>query len=469
MTRALWSPEPLGAPSPLAGGPAARGLGMGCGVGALALVIFLAAVIVAGPWCARLGTFLVDMDAVPALAITGVALASTLPLLERARPRNGRARADLRVGLAFFGGVGFLGAVLLLSHPLIHRTYCSFGIGMGDSPAVMAGPMLALFLAVGGAMGAMFLGAVGSPLVTGQAGARRRAALLRGAAWASCVAVAGLVVLSAMTRARRPDPTLADYLAGLEDLGGSPAPRPEESSVELDGLLVRRTSGGIALARPGAPPLTPEERYTRSGSYYGATAEILRDRARGLIIVESDRARDTRVHGVFLERAAFRASDLTSIALDLDDLRDVTGPPPFWILAAAAGLVGALAFLLRGRLLLRVLARVELHRAGQADGAGRIVLDDGAVCAPEPTGDPVPVGPVVVIPIGALRAPTYRTAPTLGRVIVVPGTLADVAASLHAAEANRCLGALAVLSLTASPLVAAALRGLVWPLSALVR
>jgi hypothetical protein len=477
VAEASWLAEPLAiAASQHAASKAAtrRGQGSGClgafVVCAISLVALVMGLFSPAPLHLGDGAFLKDTGLVLALPVVGLALLVLRPLCGWALARRTLERPQVSLALALFGAILGAGALVLLRHPLIHRDQCVFSIG-DDNPGVMMAPFLTLALAAGGA-----LGTVGMAWVIERLLRKVPARWVRHTVWAAWIASAALAATSLMAARSRPNPTLGDYLASLPILARLPPPHPggpppaagpwvavhDDSehlceAATVGDLRVRACANyRLSLARPNSA--------SGEGALWASNEEPLtlrRDAAHGLLIVESDGAKHDFVH-VFWRRAAFREADLGAIALTARDLRDLAGPPPAWVLSGGLGVALALLALTARRAQLRTLSHPEAWREGRADGAGWIEVPDGPRCAA-----PAPVaawaGPVVIVPTGPDRQPTYRSAGTWGEVVVVPGTAEALLAAVRAAEMDRSLLALAALSLTAAPLVAALLEGLVLP------
>jgi hypothetical protein len=449
----------------------------GCLFGLLALGVLIVALVVASWTTSGRGSFLFDSVILRALPIAGLLLLAAKPLLDR------RARLPLReermfatsLGQALFGVVLGLATAKLLDHPLIHASDCSFWIGY-DNPGVMTLPMALLFVVGMGASAAMLAGTEITAALT--LAARRRA---RAAAWTALVAVAALVVASAVARWGRPDPLLGDYVTSLPEIGRVHEADDTEDPPQVEhawtwstidgvepvlgaaapGLQLWQLPGLVAIQHTGEPLPTPDEIHHRGARFgdQGEPISIRRDARHGLIVLERAGARGNGVHDDVAGRAAFREPGLEAVNVRLADLHDLTGPPASWIAAACAGL--AVALLVLWSPPGSPLSRAADQLPGLADGKGWIELDDGSTRVPVPAGQAIPRGPVVVIPLGLPRGATYRSTGGPGPILVVPGTVAGLRAAVDAAAANRAMLALAALSLTAAPLVACCGYGLV--------
>lgn len=348
-----------------AGGPVRAGLLLG------AVLLALGAVGAAG--FTGSGSFLREGASVPVLAAAWLVLLVAKPVLDAIACKADRGRRMLTVALALWicaVGLGYVAAELL-DHPLVHRSHCSLWLCSTSSGgererwtwAYMAAVTLALSVA---AMIAarVVAAAIASPLLR---------PLCLWLAYPLTVAVlllgSALILASTATRAQRPNPSLAAYVASLPELGRLPPPwssmgftgapwrRPTDEKAQ--GCATARAGdvdvwlclGSVALLRPGEPAerlseTDSGERRRRVPLDVGDRGLVVRrDLARRIVFVEVEPAPRAAIG----QRAAFRTGDLEATDVRLVELVDLSGPPWPWIAAAAAGLFLALAILLGAR------------------------------------------------------------------------------------------------------------------------
>lgn len=124
-----------------------------------------------------------------------------------------------------------------------------------------------------------------------------------------------------------------------------------------------------------------------------------------------------------------------------------------WLGGAAFGLGVALLRLARGRWLRAALASQDRWREGRVEGERIHFADGGPPGLGEALTGLAP-GPVVIIPLGAGRAPTYRDPGSLGPVQVLPGTKEELRERLQSRWDARYAHALAAVLLSFAPLLA---------------
>jgi len=375
-----------------------------------------------------------------------VPLASVLLMLwpprRHVRRTTWLARALLGLFIAWASG-------WVILHPVVHRDCCSI-CPCGDYPTLMAFPTfptVIVFVAAWAAREAArrferWLSSVGTT---------RRAAILVRSTHAVLMIGCVAIVLSLVALARKPSPSIEEWVASLPEVGvvfGRPAvgvwqEHPDGTRTVVVGdvhlLMNRRGKLGAGLGR----------RPARSDSYVSledAPISVRVDRARGLIVLECATAPDRRVNNLGARRAVFTfAGEAT--ALTAHDVRALVAPPVTWILLA----VGAA---------LLSFARVRTTRRPAGERRDATHVGDGIVR--DEYGErtiglarKLPIGPVIVTETLSRADEPYRS-DGASVVSVIPGTIEQV----DDAAALRAAFALAVASLGTAPLIAACVLGL---------
>ncbi len=181
------------------------------------------------------------------------------------------------------------------------------------------------------------------------------------------------------------------------------------------------------------------------------------DRARGLVFVDGDTPRDARIR-----RAAKRSRGLLSMTyVSFRDIADLTSPPSGWIGTALVGFALACWFLLRRNRIAHRQAEFAAAHAGVLGENGWIdFVDESSSLPPFRIGKDqglVP-GPVLVFPGEPPKVPhssPYRDAPQGDHGEIVCGERALLIARTEDDKLTWSARALALLLLTAMPLLAA--------------
>jgi len=375
-----------------------------------------------------------------------------------------------RLGAGIAGGVGatapvvWLGCMAWIAEPVVTSHW---RCGTGDVGIYLIG--LVLFGAaavVGGAVVAL--------------GAGRRLRLI-----AAAGAVAGLTTLvvlvpGGLARAGNPEPrawaetltvvgtlpavTTAD---GMTWCGGNPEADPEAlcpAGYECAASRCQRRDEVRITGKTLHRSCTPEARCQVS---FGTPADGSRSfgepvelDSRWPVSVRHDAAHDLWLMGESFNIIALDGATGEVVDVETRRIADSLAPPRGWVIAGAGGL--ALALL---ALLLAAVAWGRAHiarraRAGHTDAHGGIAFDDGLTPQRGISTSSTAPGPVLAMAQGRHRPPSYRTAEGPASWRTVSGDRVAVIEH-HESKMNAWLNvALSAAWLTAAPLIAASLGGL---------
>ncbi|WP_437635454.1 hypothetical protein [Sorangium sp. So ce854] len=250
--------------------------------------------------------------------------------------------------------------------------------------------------------------------------------------------------------------------------GGGPSLSGGELRVHEDAvaeLLIIRTCNTrctVSIALASEPPLawaTPRLAQTVDAA---ASLAVRRSSAGDLVLIEPRKIAGRLYDPADPRPLAFQGPHLATKDLYPRDLVRVAGPPWSCSAVAAAGVLFA-AFVLRRRR--RAQARLEQLAsapAGTRDERGWITFDEALPDLRLAPDDDDPTGRVLVLSGAEERAVTYRDAGRPGPVEVLHGERDELMAEVQAELVRLDALALAAVLLTATPLHAAAWRGLVF-------
>jgi hypothetical protein len=219
---------------------------------------------------------------------------------------------------------------------------------------------------------------------------------------------------------------------------------------DLGGALLRR---GCSEHRCEVTMVLPDTSPAKAGPTRwdvndDEVVQVRRDAPHDIWIVEAQGR--TPYRGPWLRRDDVRVRDVASSLT----------PPPGWIAGALAGLAFAgLLLALRRRADTRR-AALAAGREGTLEASGQIVLPGGAPPLRAAPRQALALGPVVVLGGEGSPGGLYRGDALAGGARVVCGARADLLAAADARMATLDALALAALALTAAPLLASALVGL---------
>jgi hypothetical protein len=128
-----------------------------------------------------------------------------------------------------------------------------------------------------------------------------------------------------------------------------------------------------------------------------------------------------------------------------------------WGGAAVLGLGLAILLLRATRARWRTFEREGSWRAGYSDGAGAVTFDDGTRVHGVPEGAASWTGPVVVVPLGVVKADTPYRAAERASNLIVPGTVEDFQVAVWDTRAGRYALAAATIAITSAPLLGASI------------
>jgi hypothetical protein len=369
-------------------------------------------------------------------------------------------RTDLAAGLSALAPLLGLLAWTTFSDPLVRPPWifrATEGAGAALAP---------LTILVAGGAGALLAAIVA-------AAERRRVSRRLPAMGLAVVALAGLLCVAGALRARYPSPER--YIASLPVAG-----------------VVPRAAGAPTRLDPGAP-----WSWDPSRIYETKLGDVLVTRVcaeyvcgvvlgpvvpgRGLWGTESATTaadspltlrHDARHELWFVEHSegirALRGGQATGVRID--DVADGASAPPLWIGIAAGGVLVAGLLLLGARGSRARIAQLRRALTGVAGEDGWIMFDEALapmrapVTRADADGDDsgtIPAGPVVVF-AGSLGGPSvYRGQDPATPHQVLPGHRDDLIATAHADLSSRSALAIAIVLITAAPLLAASWIGLV--------
>jgi hypothetical protein len=418
----------------------------------------------AAGFCALAGVLLASASALP---YGGLALVAVAPLVGRPAsvpgPRLGPAARPLA---AVFGAPALLVLpAVMMSEPVVQSAWrCG-------TPAVAAAlmmPVLAFFVGlVAAAIGCVVAAIAGRRL----ARLARLAPIIAGAAM---ITVAVLCVAAGVRAARHP--VAGAWAAALPVIGTLDPDAPAGDAVRACGAVVARVElpqgsrtvlvgcepavpgrspGGLVGGRPslvlgdpaGQPLADGPSHLDRITADRGAPVAIRVDARHGLVVVTQS--------GVVLGAMDGSSGELVDVPLRL--VASEVAPPLGTIAAAVVGLLVAGARVRRARQERAAMRRVARGTEAMVDEAGWVAPSDGGDGF-RPPGAPLPPGEAVVL--GRPAAGPFRGGADR-RAWVLPGARAEHVEAHRARATAFDLEAAAALALTAAPLVAAALLGLV--------
>ncbi|MGK3997693.1 hypothetical protein [Sorangium sp. So ce1024] len=251
--------------------------------------------------------------------------------------------------------------------------------------------------------------------------------------------------------------------------GGGSSPSGGELRVHEDAvaeLLILRTCNDaectVMVALASEPPLAWGVPHRAQTVDAAASLAVRRNSAGDLVLIEPRRI-PGRLHDPADPRPlAFQGPHLASKDIYPRDLVRVAGPPLSWSAVGAAGVLFAGFVLRRRRRVKARLDRLASAPAGTRDERGWITFDEALPDLRLAPGDDGPTGRVLVLSGAEERAVAYRDARQPGPVEVVHGERDELMAEVQAELVRLDALAFAAVLLTATPLHAAAWRGLVF-------
>ncbi len=195
--------------------------------------------------------------------------------------------------------------------------------------------------------------------------------------------------------------------------------------------------------------------WLRGRSEARAHASMSWSRSDNELRIRRDEARDLYVLDYAAPRMAFFGDGTVRMPLYPRDVRDALAAPRDWLIAAALGVLSAIALLRRGRARERQASAI-VWREGFVTGASTAIFADGTSVAID---TPLAEGTPVTARVGEAMTTTFRAVPGVSGRDLREGTLADRAAEARAEATSHAALALLVAGLTLAPLVACIVHG----------
>jgi hypothetical protein len=280
--------------------------------------------------------------------------------------------------------------------------------------------------------------------------------------WSSFVAVFATVALftGALGRAVR-YPDHRRYLETVPRVASLPPPT-DPATVELHAgvphVWYQQVTAGIAVRRD-----CQREACVVS---LARTGDRFESRAKGLSVARDATLSLKRddLHALWIVNDAMAFRDdlrLDPTRVSVSDVADRLSPPRTWIAGAAVGLLLAGLAARSRRRHRETESALREAMTGRAEAGGWITLDEGAGTVRVEGGADID-GPVVVMRKGRPHGSVYRGQGPVGPVSVLVGAKEEHLACARARIVASTAMMLAILSLAGAPLVAAAMRGLVF-------
>lgn len=393
------------------------------------------------------------------VAVTGViALSAALVALlvaPYARHALGR-RGPIYAAVTTLGAVPvvFIGAGAALSEPILHDFRCGLGL-MG--------------FAIAAPFAIVFFGTPISLVVWVLVGRSDRPLLdraLRAVAAPVIVAAAAIAVIAAARRAHKPEST--GYIATLPvvaELGRDawmPVPvaelpiDPKSTAPPFTEAARADVLGGPSLYR-ACRDRGECHLWLRGRSEARPHASMSWSRADNELRVRRDEARDLYIIEHAAPQLAVYGDGRVRMPLYPRDVVDALGAPRDWIAVAFIGVALATALLRRGRAHERRASAIA-WREGFVTGASTAIFGDGTSVA---IRAPLIEGTSVTARVGEALT-TFRELSLVSPEDLREGTLEDRAAEARAIGTSHAALALLVATLTAAPMVACIVHGVVF-------
>ncbi|MBW2461654.1 MAG: hypothetical protein JRH11_08405 [Deltaproteobacteria bacterium] len=404
------------------------------------------------------GTRVVPVASLLAVGLLGVAVVA-------AWVAPGRLGAGIAGGLGATAPMVWLGSMAWMTQPVVASHW---RCGTGDVGFFMIGIPLFILAAVGGGVVMTLAAGRGLRLI------------------AAAGAVAGLTTLVVLVPgglARTGNPESAAWVETLPELGVLPAvttiegrtwctegtgPRPGANcppGYECATSRCQRRDevhiAGRTLSRSCTPEGFCQVSFETPADGSPSFGEPVQLESRSPVLVRHDKEHDLWLVGEPFNIIALDGATGDVVDVEIRRIADSLAPPRGWVIAGVGGLTLALLALLLAAVAWGRARIARGARAGRADAYGSIAFDDGQSPARGMSASPTAEGPVLATARGRHRPPSYRTVEGPASWKAVSGERIAIV-QRYESRVNAWLNvALSAAWLTAAPLIAASLGGLI--------